>query len=476
MYRKLSLYIGGEFLGPEGRTGQDVINPATEQVIGHLPHASDADLQAALNAADHAFASWRRSSPIERSKILRRVASLMRERAEEIARCMTLDQGKPLSQALSELAGCAEHAEWHAEECRRIYGRIVPARRPDVRNMVIREPVGVCVAFTPWNFPMNQAIRKVSAAIGAGCTMILKGPEDTPSAVVALAELFHDAGLPPGVLNVVWGIPEHVSTTLINSPVVRKISFTGSVPVGKKLAAMAGANMQRATMELGGHSPVIVFDDAPDIDKAAEMLVQAKLRNAGQVCVSPTRFYVQRNIHDRFVARFAEVMSGMRLGSGLDAETDMGPLVHERRISAMQSFVDDVEARGGEILLGGSRLDRKGYFYAPTIAINLPDDARLMHEEPFGPIAPVTSFDDVDEVIQRANSLPFGLAAYVFTGSIARAHKVSSEIEAGMVNINYFGMGLSELPFGGIKDSGIGSEGGTETFDGYLTTKLITQI
>lgn len=299
-YPQLGLYIDGEFVRGGGRHEQDVINPATHEVIGKLPHATREDLDRALASAARAFETWKKSSPLERSKVLRKVAELARARAQDIGRGITMDQGKPLAESVGEVVFCAEHAEWHAEECRRIYGRVIPARAEGVRQMVLREPVGVCAAFSPWNFPFNQAIRKISAAVGAGCTMILKGPEDAPSAVVALAQLFHDAGLPPGVLNVVWGVPAEVSKHLIESPVVRKITFTGSVAVGKQLAAMAAAHMKRSTMELGGHAPVIVCDDA-DIDAATSLLVPYKFRNAGQVCISPTRFYVQEGAYDRFV-------------------------------------------------------------------------------------------------------------------------------------------------------------------------------
>lgn len=477
MYEKLALYIDGEFI-TDGRPQQDVVNPANGEVIGHLPHATREDLDRALAAAQRAFNEWRRTSPLERSKILRKVAELARERAEEIGRNITLDQGKTLREAIAEIIGCAEHAEWHAEEARRVYGRIVPSRDPAVRQMVVREPVGVCAAFTPWNFPFNQAIRKIAAAVGAGCTIILKGPEDAPSAVVALARLFHDAGLPPGVLNIVWGVPAEVSSYLIESPIVRKISFTGSVPVGKQLAALAGQHMKRVTMELGGHSPVLVFDDA-DIDKAAVHLAKFKIRNAGQVCISPTRFYVQDGIYDAFSERFVQALREIRVGDGLQNDVEMGPLAHRRRVAAMQEFLDDAMQRGGEVLLGGEPLadvNPEGNFFAPTVVARLPDDAKLMTEEPFGPIAPLARFSDVDEVIKRANSLPYGLAAYVFTRSLQTAHKVSSELETGMVGINQFGITLAELPFGGVKDSGIGSEGGAETFDGYLVTKTISQM
>ncbi|CAM3354394.1 NAD-dependent succinate-semialdehyde dehydrogenase [Bordetella sputigena] len=475
MYEQLALYIDGEFLSGDGRQSQDVTNPATLEVLGKLPHATEADLDRALQAAQRAFESWRRTSPMERSRILRKVAELSRERAQEIGRNMTLDQGKPLAEAVLEVTSCSEHCEWHAEECRRIYGRVIPPRNPDVRQFVVREPIGVCAAFTPWNFPYNQAIRKVAAALGAGCTVILKGPEDSPSAVMAIARMFHDAGLPPGCLNIVWGEPPKISEYLIRSPIVRKISFTGSVPVGKHLAALAGAHMKRSTMELGGHSPVLVFDDA-DVDRAAEMLARFKIRNAGQVCVSPTRFYVQKGAYDKFLARFTDVLKNIKVGNGLEAGTEMGPLAHERRVPTMSRFVEDAVAKGAKVVLGGAPIERAGHFFAPTVITDLPEDAMLMTEEPFGPLAPVVPFTDTDEVIKRANSLPFGLSSYVFTNSLKTATKVSNALEAGMVNINHFGSALAETPFGGVKDSGIGSEGGTETFDGYLVTKFITHI
>ena len=474
-YPKLSLYIDGQFIGAEGRVEQDVTNPATGEVIGRLPHATREDLDHALAAADRAFQSWHRSSPVERSKILRRAAELFRERAPEMARGITLDMGKPYAEAMAEVMGGAEHCEWHAEECRRIYGRVIPPRVDGVRQLVLREPIGVCAAFTPWNFPFNQAIRKVVAAIGAGCTLVLKGPEDAPSAVVIIAQVFADAGLPAGCLNIVWGVPAEVSDYLIRSPIVRKISFTGSVPVGKQLAALAGSLMKRCTMELGGHSPAIVFEDA-DVDRAAELLANMKYRNAGQVCVSPSRMFVHEQAYDRFVEKFAAVASSLKVGSGLDKDPRMGPLAHQRRVPTMESFVDDADRRGGKVLVGGSRMDGAGNFFSPTVITDVPDDSKLMTQEPFGPIAPIVRFSEFDEVVRRANSLPYGLASYAFTRSSRNATAIANAIEAGMVNINHFGIALSETPFGGVKDSGYGSEGGAETFDGYLVTKFVTQL
>ncbi|MCB4323556.1 NAD-dependent succinate-semialdehyde dehydrogenase [Alcaligenes sp. 1735tsa3] len=475
MYQHLALYINGQFLDGQGRQTQAVINPANGSTLGQLPLASQADLDAALNAAQDAFKSWRHSSPMDRSAILRKVAELSRERAQEIGRNLTLDQGKPLAEAVGEIMSCADHADWHAEECRRIYGRVIPARNPKVQQMVLREPIGVCAAFTPWNFPYNQAIRKICAAIGAGCTIILKGPEDSPSAVMAIAQAFHDAGLPPGVLNIVWGVPQEVSDYLIRSPIVRKVSFTGSVPVGKQLAALAGAHMKRITMELGGHSPVLVLPDA-DVARAARQLARFKIRNAGQVCISPTRFYIHDDIYTAFVDRFTEELANVKVGDGLDPDTQMGPLAHERRLPMMQKFVDNARSLGGKVLLGGEQIKRDGFFFSPTVLTDLPDDALVMTEEPFGPIAPLTRYSDLDDAIARANSLPYGLSAYAFTQSLQDAHRLGTELESGMVNINHFGSSLPETPFGGVKDSGIGSEGGTETFDGYLVTKFVTQI
>jgi succinate-semialdehyde dehydrogenase/glutarate-semialdehyde dehydrogenase len=472
-YETLALYIDGKFIEAEGRKTEAVLNPATGAVLAQLPHATREDLDRALAAAQRAFATWSRTSPLERSAVLRKVGELARARAEGIGRNITLDQGKPLAESVGEVNVCAEHAEWHAEECRRIYGRVIPPRRADVRQMVLREPVGVCAAFTPWNFPFNQAIRKMVAALGSGCTLVIKGPETAPSAVVALARLFHDAGLPAGCLNLVWGVPSQISEYLIKSPIVRKVSFTGSIPVGKQLAALAGAHMKRGTWELGGHSPVLVFDDA-NVEQAATTLARLKTRNAGQVCVSPSRFYVQSKIYDRFAARFIETIKSINVGDGLEKATQMGPLAHARRVDVMEAFVEDARSHGGEIVFGGARLKSPGNFFAPTVVTGLPDNAKLMTEEPFGPIAPLTPFTEPEDAIRRANSLPYGLSSYVFTESLKTATYAANALEAGMVNINHFGSALSETPFGGVKESGIGSEGGTETFDGYLVTKFVT--
>ncbi|MDO8177853.1 MAG: NAD-dependent succinate-semialdehyde dehydrogenase [Undibacterium sp.] len=475
MYPELSLYIDGTFVQGGGRFEQDVLNPATNLPIGKLPHATHADLDQALSSAQRAFESWRHSSPMLRSQILRKVGELMRERAPTIGRNITLEQGKPLAEGVGEVTVCAEHADWHAEECRRIYGRVIPARNSQVQQTVLREPIGVCVAFSPWNFPFSQAFRKVAAAVGSGCSVILKGSSDTPSAVLAIAQLFHDAGLPAGVLNLVSGDSGMISDHLIRSPVVRKISFTGSTPVGQQLAALAGSLMKRCTMELGGHAPVIVCDDA-DIDNAADILAGFKFRNAGQVCISPTRFFVQDGAYNRFVERFVAKARSLKVGDGLDPDTRMGPLAQRRRVKAMEGFVEDARQCGADILTGGHVLQGDGNFFAPTVITNLPEDSRFMNEEPFGPMAGIVRFKTVEEALQRANRLPFGLASYAFTSSNKNAHAISRGLEAGMVSINHLGLAVAETPFGGIKESGYGSEGGIETFDGYLTTKFVTQL
>jgi acyl-CoA reductase-like NAD-dependent aldehyde dehydrogenase len=475
MYPSLSLYINGTFVQGGGRREQDVVNPASGVVLGTLPHATPADLDLALSSAQKAFESWRHVSPMERSKILRKVGDLCRERAADIGRNITLDQGKPLVEGVGEVTSCADVADWHAEEGRRMYGRVIPSRTPNVRQMVLREPVGVCAAFTPWNFPLSQAIRKVSAALASGCTIILKGPEDAPSAVVAMAQMFHDAGLPPGCLNVVWGVPHEVSEHLIRSPIVRKVSFTGSVPVGKQLAAMAGSLMKRTTMELGGHAPVIVCNDA-DVDAAAKILVSFKFRNAGQVCISPTRFFVQDGVYDKFVDAFVDRTKAMAVGDGLLPATRMGPLAMQRRVTAVAGFVDDAKGRGAKVLTGGGSMPGPGNFFAPTVIADLTEDSKLMLDEPFGPVAGMVRFSDLGAVIKRANALPYGLAGYAFTQSTGNALAIQNGLSVGMLSMNHIGLALPETPFGGINDSGYGSEGGVESFDGYLNTKFVTQM
>ena len=474
MYTDLKLYIDGQWLGADNRKSEDVINPATGKVLAKLPHASKADLDAALAAADKAFGAWSRTSAYDRSNFLRKAAMLMRERADHIARVQTQEQGKPFPESRIEVMTSADITDWYAEEGRRAYGRIVPGRMKGTRQIVVQEPVGVAAAFTPWNFPTLTPIRKIAGALAAGCTLIIKASEEVPGGCVELVKCFADAGLPAGVLNLVFGVPGEVSEHIIPSPIVKKVSFTGSVPVGKHLAAMAARGMKRATMELGGHSPVLVFDDADPV-KAADTIAAFKYRNAGQVCISPTRFYVQEKNYNKFVERFVEYAKGLTLGDGLDKDTKMGPLANPRRLDAMESFVNDAKSRGGKIATGGNRSGNQGFFFEPTVITDIPDDSKIMTEEPFGPLAPIVPFKTFDEVIERANSLPFGLASYVFTTSTATANAVGDAIQAGMVGINSVAVSTPETPFGGVKDSGYGSEGGIEGLQAYLNTKFISQ-
>jgi succinate-semialdehyde dehydrogenase/glutarate-semialdehyde dehydrogenase len=474
MYTDLSLYIGGNWRSGDGRQGEDVVNPATEKPLARLPHASASDLDEALEAAKGGLAVWRATSAYDRAKVLRKAADLVRERAEAIARIMTQEQGKVLGEARVEVLVTADIIEWFAEEGRRAYGRIIPGRAKGTRQLVLQEPVGVVAAFTPWNFPTLTPARKIGAALAAGCSIIIKPSEETPGSCVELVRCFVDAGLPAGVVNMVFGVPAQVSEHLIASDLVRKISFTGSVPVGKHLAGLAAKGMKRATMELGGHSPVVVFADA-DPEKTADTIAAFKYRNAGQVCISPTRFYVQEPVYDRFLKRFTEHANAIKLGDGLEQGVTMGPLANARRLDAMEAIVNDSKSRGGKVVTGGKRRANQGYFFEPTVITGLPDDCKLMTQEPFGPIAPVVTFKTFDEVVGRANSLPFGLAAYAFTGSAQTATAIGEALEAGMVGVNSVAISTPETPFGGIKDSGYGHEGGIEGMEAYMVRKFVSQ-
>jgi succinate-semialdehyde dehydrogenase/glutarate-semialdehyde dehydrogenase len=474
MYSDLALYIDGKWLKGEGRKSEDVINPATGKSLGQLPHASKSDLDAALAAAEKGFAVWRATSAYDRSKIMRKAADLLRERFDLVAKVMTQEQGKVYGESRAEVLGSAEIIDWYAEEGRRTYGRIVPGRQKSVRQLIVQEPVGVVAAFTPWNFPTLTPVRKIAGALAAGCSIIIKASEETPGGCVELVRCFADAGVPAGVLNLVFGVPAEVSEHLIPQKAVKKISFTGSVPVGKHLAALAAKGMKKATMELGGHSPVVVFEDA-DPEKTADTIAGFKYRNAGQVCISPTRFYVHEKNYSKFVARFAEYAKGIKLGDGMEKGITMGPLANPRRLDAMDSFVKDAKDRGGKVVAGGERQGNQGYFFQPTVITDVPDDSKIMTEEPFGPLAPIVPFKTFDEVVERANSLQFGLAAYAFTNSDKNAAAIGDALQSGMVGVNSIAISTPETPFGGIKDSGYGSEGGIEGLQAYMNTKFISQ-
>ncbi len=475
MYPNTNLYTDGAWKPAVSGKTLEVLNPATGDPIGTVAHAEKADLDIALAAAQRGFETWRKVSAHERYRLMRKAADILRGRINDVAATMTMEQGKPLAEAKGETMVAVEIIDWFAEEARRSYGRTVPARMDGVYQLEVKEPVGPVAAFTPWNFPINQAVRKISCAVAAGCSIIIKGPEETPAACAALVSAFVEAGLPPGVINLVFGVPAEISSYLIPHPVIRKISFTGSTAVGKQLAALAGAHMKRVTMELGGHAPAIVFADA-DLDTAAKILSANKYRNAGQVCVSPTRFLVQEPVYKQFVDKFVTAAKAIKVGDGLKEDTRMGPLAHSRRLDAIEGFVADAVAKGATVETGGRRIGNKGYFFEPTVLTNVPREARIMNEEPFGPVAIVNAFDSFDDVVTEANRLPYGLAAYAYTRSTKTAAAIGHAIESGMVSINHHGLALPEVRFGGIKDSGFGSEGGADALDAYFNTKFITQL
>lgn len=469
------LLIDGVWRPASGRRTADVVNPATGRVIGTLGLAEAKDLDDALVGAARGFAAWRRVTALERARILHRAAALLRERAGTIADHITREQGKPLAEARGEASSAPDHIEWYAEEGRRAYGRVIPSRIPGARQMVLKEPVGPVAAFSPWNFPVAQLVRKIAGALAGGCSIIAKPPEEAPSACIELARAFQDAGLPDGVLNIVFGVPAEVSDHLIRSPVIRKVSFTGSVPVGRRLGSLAAEHVKRATMELGGHAPFIVAEDA-DIDAVVRLGVGLKFRNAGQVCAAPTRYYVQASVFERFHDAFVTGTRALAVGDGSGRDTQMGPLANSRRVEAIDGFVRDAVAKGAVLSCGGRRLGNEGFFFEPTVLAEVPDTARLMTEEPFGPVAALVRVSSIDEAIGRANALPYGLAAFGFTRSAATAGRFADELEAGMVSINHFGLAAAEAPFGGIKDSGYGSEGGIEGLEAYQSVKFVSQV
>ncbi|MBS0445186.1 MAG: NAD-dependent succinate-semialdehyde dehydrogenase [Proteobacteria bacterium] len=472
-YPNTQLYIEGRWQDAADGKTLAVFNPATGKEIGRVAHAGKADLDRALAAAQKGFETWRDMVPAERSKIMRKAAGLMRERAEAIGRLLTQEQGKPLVEAKGEAMAAADIIEWFAEEGFRVYGRLVPSRgNLALRQMVVKDPVGPVAAFTPWNFPINQVVRKVGAALAAGCSMLVKAPEETPAGPAELIRAFADAGIPPGVLGLVYGNPAEISSYLIPHPTIRKITFTGSTPVGKQLAAMAGQHMKRVTMELGGHAPVIVCEDA-DIALAVKTAGAAKFRNAGQVCISPTRFLVHESIRNEFAAALTKHAQSLKVGDGLAEGTQMGPLANPRRLTAMAEFTKDAVERGGTLLAGGERIGDAGNFWTPTILADVPLDAKVFNDEPFGPMAAIRGFEKLEDAIAEANRLPYGLAGYAYTRSLKNADLLARRVEVGMLWINMPAMPSAEMPFGGVKDSGYGSEGGPEALEAYLNVRSV---
>ncbi|MEM6622190.1 MAG: NAD-dependent succinate-semialdehyde dehydrogenase [Pseudomonadota bacterium] len=473
-YEKLDLLINGEFRQGSGGEAEDVLNPATEEVIAAVPHASAADLDEALDATAAGFEVWRNKTALERQAVINKACDILTADIDRISRNMTMEMGKPLTESKIEMNVGIDILRWYGEEGKRAYGRLIPPRVPGLRQMAMKEPVGPASAFVAWNFPCVNVVRKIGAALGAGCSLIIKPSEETPGTAVAIARAFQEAGLPAGVLNVVFGVPDTVSRHVLGDARIRKLSFTGSVPVGKHLQKLAAENLIRCTMELGGHSPVIIFDDA-DVDNAINVIGNNKFRNAGQVCISPTRFYVQENAYEKFVEGFTEVAANLNVGNGLDDGVQMGPLVAERRLAVMEGWVSDAKDHGATVTTGGERMGNQGYFWKPTIMRDVPEDARIMSEEPFGPVAPVAAFKSMDEVVEKANKLEFGLASYVFTSDGKKAKAMEGAINAGLVGVNHPMVSMPETPFGGVNESGYGHEGGIEGLECFLRTKFVTE-
>ena len=467
----LALYIAGQWRTGEGRETHDVLDPATGAAHAPLPLANAADLDLALEAAQRGFKVWRDTAPEVRGAVLTKAANLLRERTGRIARIATLDQGKPQAEAQGEIALAASIMDFHAGESQRIYGRVLP-RPSGTRSLVLHQPVGPVAAFCAWNFPVLNVVRKLAPAIAAGCSVIIKPSEETAGTAIEVMRCFQDAGLPGDVAQMVFGVPDQVSRHLLASPVTRKLSFTGSVPVGKHLAKLAADSMMRTTMELGGHGPVLVFDDC-DLDKTVETLVAAKFRNAGQVCIAPTRFYVQEGIYDRFAEQFAERAGQLKVGSGMDPATQMGPMANPRRPAAIRELIEDARGAGARVLAGGEPYEGTGvgFFHPATVLADVPLTARAMNEEPFGPLALLSPFRTLDDAVEQANRLPFGLAAYCFTENGRVQNRLGDAIEAGMIAVNTVRLSWPDSPFGGIKDSGYGSEDGPEGIAAHLMTK-----
>lgn len=472
-YPKVQLFIDGRWKDGNSGEEKDVRNPLNEGIIGTVAFADEANFREAAESAERGHAVWSKMSAFERSKILRRAAELLRERIDTIARILTLDEGKPLIESRAEVNSSADLLDWFAEEGRRTYGRIIPSRGTSIQQTVVRRPVGPVIGLTPWNFPMSQIVRKLGPALAAGCAVVIKGPQEAPGSPAQLFKALQDAGLPAGAANLIYGNSAAISNYFIPHPIIKKVSFTGSVPVGKQLAALAGMHMKRATMELGGHAPVIIMDDA-DIDLAATVSVAMKYRNAGQVCNAPTRFLVQDRVHDRFVEAMSKRAGKLKVGDGLSHDTDMGPLFSRKQVSTMEALIEDAVHHGAKVETGGRRIGNQGYLFEPTVLTGMTPAMRAMNEEPFGPIALISRFSDLDEALVEANRLPFGLASYAWTKSANSVHRISSTVRAGMLSINHQGLGIPETPYGGILESGYGYEGGTEALEPYTITHFIS--
>ena len=468
----------GQFIGGAWRPGSEsasaMINPATEIALGEMKPAGAAQVTEAIAAAYEARASMRALTAWNRSALLRRAATLINERAEALGRLVALETGKPVRQAVGEAKASAESVDWFADEARRVFGMSYESRVKGDRYLVHMEPLGVVAAFVPWNFPLLLLARKMAPALAAGNTLVIRPSSEAAGATMALIKCFEDAGFPKGAINLVVGRPVEVTPTIMNDPRVAKVSFTGSVPIGRQIVEQSAITLKRVSMELGGHAPVIVHADA-DIDAFAAMAAPAKFRNAGQVCASPTRFYVHESIAKEVEEKLVAATRALRVGSPLDDATDLGPLTTRRRRDAIEQMVDNAVSGGARVLSGGVRPRgmERGYFYEPTWLTQLQPDAAVLNEEPFGPLGTLTTFSTLDEVVTEANRLPFALAAYVFTRSLAKTHATVDRLEAGVIGVNTFVAATAETPFGGSKDSGYGREGGPHAIRDYLDTKFV---
>jgi succinate-semialdehyde dehydrogenase / glutarate-semialdehyde dehydrogenase len=474
MYENYGLYFDGAWRPASDGAVKEVVDPTNEEVIGTIPVATVEDLDAALASAERGLEKWRRVPPWERARLIRKTADIIRERVEDIAHAMSLETGKPVPEAIGETLAAADQFEWHAEETKRIYGQTIEGRAPDVRMTVIYQPVGVVAAFAAWNFPALLPARKMAVALAAGCSFIMKPAGEAPGSCMALVQACHDAGIPPGVANFVTGNSGLIAEHLIRSPIVRKVTVTGSVPVGKQLLRLSADGVKKVSMELGGHAPVLVFDDV-DAEGAGRTCAASKFRNCGQVCISPSRFYVHEDSYEIFSRAFVDLAKSMKVGRGIDEGVQMGPMANARGVATAKRLVEDAVSRGAELLTGGDRpaAFNRGYFFAPTVLGRVPDDALIMNEEPFAPVAPITTFRDYDEVIRRANALPFGLAGYVFSNNLRTATLAAEALEVGMVGVNDMMLASAEAPFGGVKESGMGREGGALGLHDYLEAKYI---
>ena len=472
VYPRIGLLIDGEWIHDRPSI-QQARNPSNESALGDVPRATPEDLSRALSAAESGFRTWRDTPPYERVRLLQRATTFLRERADGIARIITLEQGKPFAQAQAEVERSASFFDWDAAECLRNYGTVVPSE-PQMQRLVVRQPIGPVAAFTPWNVPLSSPSRKVSAALAAGCSVILKPAEETPGTACALAQCFVDAGLPRGVLNVVFGEPARISSTLIASPVIRMVTLTGSVQVGKQLTQLAAAVMKPVLMELGGHAPVLIGEGVDGV-QLGRLAAGAKMRVAGQICASPSRFIIHQSVYGDFVSAFASAASAIRVGDGFQPGVQMGPVANGRRLAALEALVADAKTRGARVAAGGHRIGNRGYFFAPTVLADVPLEASAMNTEPFGPLGSCVPVASLDEALALANSLSVGLSGYAFTNSLHDAERIGRELECGVVSINHFGAGGADTPFGGVKESGIGREGGAESLHAYTVSKTILQ-